>query len=86
MANNSQRGKNDRIREKFEKIKQFAREAVKITPSQQVSSDDGAELQSLRDAFQERELELQQQIDKANQREREAQQQILVMKEAEVRC
>ena len=40
------------LERKLKKIKLFAREAVKITP-QQVSSDDGAELQSLREAFQE---------------------------------
>ena len=86
VANNRQLGTNDRIMEKVEKIKQyareatkkqFAREAPKITASQQMSTDDGTEVQSLRDAFQEREQELQQQV--------EAQQQIQAVRiEAEV--
>ena len=96
MANNSQQGTNDRIREKVEKIKQLAREAAKIVVSRQVSSYNGAEVQSLRDAFQEREQEFWQQIEREREeadtklqraeRERdEAQQQIQVVRtEAEV--
>ena len=66
VANNRQLGTNDRIMEKVGKIKQFVREAAKITASQQMS-DDGTEVQSLRDAFQEREQELQQQVEEAQQ-------------------
>ena len=78
VANNRQLGTNDRIMEKVEKMKRFASEATKIPASQQMSTDDGTEVQSLRDAFQEREQELQQQVE-------EAQQQIqAVRKEAEV--
>ena len=67
VANNRQLGTNDRIMEKVEKIKRFASEATKITASQQMSTDDGTEVQSLRDAFQEREQELQQQVEEAQQ-------------------
>ena len=49
MANNSLQGINDRIRAKFEKMKHLTREAAKITASQQMSIDGGAEVQSLRD-------------------------------------
>ena len=82
MANNSQRGTSDRIQAKVEKIKHFTREAAKITVSQQMSTHDGAEVQSMRGAFQEREQQLQQQIERERE---EAQQQIQeVKKEAEV--
>ena len=88
MANSNQQGTNERIKEKVEKIKQFARETAKTT-SQQMSTDDGVEIQALRDTFQEREQELQQQVEETHlraEREREeARQQIQALKkEAEV--
>ena len=64
VAKIDQLGTNERIQEKVEKIKRFAREA-------QVSSDDGAEVQGLRDALsvlQTRERELHQQLEEANRR------------------
>ena len=64
VAKKHQLGTNERTQEKIEKIKQFAREA-------QVSSDDGAEVQDLRDALsvlQTRERELHQQLEEANRR------------------
>ena len=64
VAKNHQLGTNERTQEKIEKIKQFSREA-------QVSSDDGAEVQGLRDALsvlQTRERELHQQLEEANRR------------------
>ena len=64
VAKIDQLGTNERIHEKSEKIKQYAREA-------QVSSDDGAEVQGLRDALsvlQMRERELHQQQEEANRR------------------
>ena len=67
VANSSQLGTHDRIRGKVEKIKQLAREAARITESQEVSTDDGAEMQNLRDAFQERERELLQQVEELQQ-------------------
>ena len=89
VANNSLQGINDRIRAKFEKMKHLTREAAKITASQQMSIDGGAEVQSLRDSFQEREQELQQQVEetclRAEREKKAAQQQIQeVRKEAEV--
>ena len=64
MAKSDQLGTSERLHEKIEKIKQFAREAP-------VSSDDGAEVQGLRDALsvsQTRERELHQQLKEANRR------------------
>ena len=64
MAKIDQLGTNERIHEKSEKIKRYAREA-------QVSSDDGAEVQGLREALsvlQTRERELHQQLEEANRR------------------
>ena len=64
VAKIDQLGADERIQEKIEKIKQVAREA-------QVSSDDGAEIQGLRDALsvlQTRERELHQQLEEANRR------------------
>lgn len=52
VADNSQRGSSDRVREKMERIKHFAREAVKDKVCQPVSSDDREEVQSLRLALQ----------------------------------
>ena len=65
MANNKQLGTNNRVREKVTKIKQLAREAAKCSLPQQLSSDDGAETQGLRNALhaiQEREKELLHQL------------------------
>ena len=59
-----QLGTSERLHEKIEKIKQFSREAP-------MSSDDGAEVQGLRDALsvlQARERELHQQLEEANRR------------------
>ena len=59
VAKTDQLGTSERIQEKIEKIKQFAREAPAV------SSDDGAEVQGLRDALrvlQMRERELHQRI------------------------
>ena len=67
VAKIDQLGTNERIQEKIEKIKQFAREA-------QMSSDEGAEVQGLRDALsvlQTRERELQEEADRRVKRERE---------------
>ena len=64
VAKIDQLGTNERIQEKIEKIKQVAREA-------QVSSDDGAEIQGLREALsvlQTRERELHQQLEEAIRR------------------
>ena len=60
-----QLGSNERIQEKIEKIKRFARAAPAV------SSGDGAEVEGLRDALravQMRERELQQQLEDANTR------------------
>ena len=64
VAKIDQLGTNERIQEKIEKIKQVAREA-------QVSSDDGTEIQGLREALsvlQTRERELHQQLEESNRR------------------
>ena len=63
VAKTDQLGSNERIQEKIEKIKQFARAAPAV------SSGDGAEVEGLRDALravQMRERELQQQLEDAN--------------------
>ena len=60
VAKTDQLGTRERIQEKIEKIKQFAREAPAV------SRDDGAEVQGLRDALrvlQMRERELYQRIE-----------------------
>ena len=60
VAKADQLGSNERIQEKIEKIKQFAR----VAPA--VSSGDGAEVEGLRDALravQMREKELHQQLE-----------------------
>lgn len=65
VAKTDQLGTRERIHEKIEKIKQLAREAPAV------SGDDGAEVQSLRDALrvlQTRERELHQQLEEANMR------------------
>ena len=65
VAKTGQLGSNERIQEKIEKIKQFAR----AVPA--VSSGDGTEVEGLRDALraiQMRERELQQQLEDANMR------------------
>ena len=65
VAKTDQLGSNERIQEKIEKIKQFARAAPAV------SSGDGAEVEGLRDALravQMRERELQQQLEDANMR------------------
>ena len=59
VAKTDQLGSKERIQEKIEKIKQFARDAPAV------SRDDGAEVQGLRDALrgsQRRERELNQRI------------------------
>ena len=68
VAKTDQLGSNERIHEKIEKIKQFAR----AVPA--VSSGDGAEVEGLRDALravQMRERELQQQLEDAKRVEQE---------------
>ena len=65
MTQSDQLGTNERIQEKLEKIKQFAREAPAV------SSDNRAEVQGLRDALailQTRERELRRQLQEANRR------------------
>ena len=65
VAKTDQLGSNERIQEKIEKIKQFARAAPAV------SSGDGAEVEGLRDALravQMRERELQRQLEDANTR------------------
>ena len=65
VAKIDQLGSNERIQEKIEKIKQFAR----AVPA--VSSGEGAEVEGLRDvlrAVQMRERELHQQLEDANTR------------------
>ena len=60
VAKTDQLGSNERIQEKIEKIKQFARAAPAV------SSGDGAEVEGLRDALrvvQMRERELHQRIE-----------------------
>ena len=60
VAKTDQLGTRERIHEKIEKIKQFARDAPAV------SRDDGAEVQGLRDALrssQMRERELHQRIE-----------------------
>ena len=60
VAKTDQLGTRERIQEKIEKIKQFAREAPAV------SRDDGADVQGLRDALrssQMRERELHQRIE-----------------------
>ena len=63
VAKADQLGSNERIQEKIEKIKRFARAGPAV------SSGDGAEAEGLRDALravQMRERELQQQLEDAN--------------------
>ena len=60
VAKTDQLGTKERIQEKIEKIKQFARDAPAV------SRDDGAEVQGLRDALRSskmRERELHQRIE-----------------------
>ena len=62
VAKTDQLGTNERIQEKIEKIKQFAREAPAVSSAR----GDGAEVQGLRDALrasQRRERELHQRIE-----------------------
>ena len=77
VAKTDRLGSNERVHEKIEKIKRFAREAPAV------SSDDGAEVQGLRDTLrvlQMRERELRQQLEGATrlrvERERELHQQL----------
>ena len=65
MAKTNQLETNERIHKKIEKIKQFAREAPAV------SSDDGVEVQHLRDALrvlQIGERELRQQLERGRER------------------
>ena len=57
VANSSQLGSMERVKEKIDKIKQFAREAAKGTAPQIVSYDDRDEVQWLREALQQRDRE-----------------------------
>ena len=57
VAETDQLGSNERIQEKIEKIKQFARAAPAV------SSGDGTEVEGLRDALQMKERELHQRIE-----------------------
>ena len=65
VANNSQRGSDERVKEKMEKIKQFAREAARRDAEIElkVSPEDRDEVQRLKEALQETQA--------ANLRERE---------------
>ena len=75
MAKTDQLGSNERIQEKIEKIKQFAR----AIPA--VSSGDGTEVEGLRDALravQMKERELQQQLEDANVRAEQERERIKV--------
>ena len=65
VANNSQRGSDERVKEKMEKIKQFAREAARrdVVAELGVSLEDRDEVQRLKEALQETQA--------ANLRERE---------------
>ena len=76
VAKADQLGSNERIQEKIEKIKQFARAAPAV------SSGDGAEVEGLRDALravQMRERELQQQLEDANMRVEQERERIKVI-------
>ena len=58
VANSSQLGSDERVREKEEKMKQFSREATKDIASHLVSSDDRDDkVQRLRKALQRRDVE-----------------------------
>ena len=75
VAKTDQLGSNERIQEKIEKIRQFARAAPVV------SSGDGAEVEGLRDALravQMRERELQQQLEDANTRVEQGRERIKV--------
>ena len=65
VANNSQRGSDKRVKEKMEKIKQFAREAARrdAVTKLGVSPEDRDEVQRLKESLQETQA--------ANLRERE---------------
>ena len=65
VANNSQRGSNERVKGKMEKIKRFVREAARRDALAElgVSPEDRDEVQRLKEALQETEV--------ANLRERE---------------
>ena len=65
VANNSQRGSNERVKEKIEKIKRLAREAARrdAKAKLEVSPEDRDEVQRLKEALQETQA--------ANLRERE---------------
>ena len=60
VAKTDQLGSNERIQEKIEKIKQFARAAPAV------SSGDGAEVEGLRDALRAVQRELHQQLEDAS--------------------
>ena len=53
VANNSQRGSDERVREKIEKIKQFAREAAKGLGPELVFLESSNEVKQLSEALQE---------------------------------
>ena len=55
VANNSQRGSDEKVRRKLEKIKQLAREAAKrsVVAELGVSPEDRDEVQRLKEALQE---------------------------------
>ena len=65
VANNSQRGSNERVKGKMEKVKRFVREAARRDALAElgVSPEDRDEVQRLKEALQETEV--------ANLRERE---------------
>ena len=63
MAKTDQLGTNERVQEKIQEIKRFAREAAVV------SSDNGGEVEGLRDALrvlQMREMEFRQQLEEAD--------------------
>ena len=73
VAKTDQLGSNERIQEKIEKIKQFARAGPAV------SSGDGAEVEGLRDALRGVQKELYQQLEDANMRVEQGRERIKVI-------
>ena len=66
VANNSQRGSNERVKEKIEKIKWFARKAARRDAvAAGVSPEDGDEVQRLKEALQETQAAILREREKA---------------------
>lgn len=84
IANNSQRGTQDRIEAKEEKILQFIREAVTTTnkSSQHGSTDDGANMHGLREVSQGQHIEIQMRADQETRKRKEAETMVMTLQQS----